>query len=78
MCQQHNNQPLNVVASPQVQEGTVGLNQHFSLLRVSLSYWQQGQDRRRQNKDKIGEDKNRLKACSDYVASLIVIILLVS
>jgi hypothetical protein len=47
VCRRHNNQPLNVVASPQVQEGTVGLNQHFSLLRASLSYWQ-GQGRRRQ------------------------------
>jgi hypothetical protein len=33
-----NNQPLNAgVVSPQVQKGTVGLNQHFSLHRVSLS-----------------------------------------
>jgi hypothetical protein len=34
VCQQHNNQPLNVVAPPQVQEGTVGLNQHLFLLSV--------------------------------------------
>jgi hypothetical protein len=37
VCQQHNNQPLNAGVSPQVQKGTVGLNQHFSLPRVSLS-----------------------------------------
>jgi hypothetical protein len=37
VCQQHNNQPVNAGVSPQVQKGTVGLNQHFSLRRVSLS-----------------------------------------
>jgi hypothetical protein len=37
VCQRHNNQPLNAGVSPQVQKGTVGLNQHFSLHRVSLS-----------------------------------------
>jgi hypothetical protein len=37
VCQQHNSQPENAGVSPQVQKGTVGLNQHFSLRRVSLS-----------------------------------------
>jgi hypothetical protein len=37
VCQRHNNQPENAGVSPQVQKGTVGLNQHFSLRRVSLS-----------------------------------------
>jgi hypothetical protein len=37
VCQRHNNQPVNAGVSPQVQKGTVGLNQHFSLRRVSLS-----------------------------------------
>jgi hypothetical protein len=46
----------------------VGLNQQFSLIRVSLSYWQ-GQGKRRQID---------LAACSDYVVPFIVIILLVS
>jgi hypothetical protein len=49
VCQRHKNQPLNAGVSPQgVQKGTVGLNQHFSLGRVSLSYGQGPGTRRRQ------------------------------